>query len=309
MNKAPVDGPFAARIEQLRRRALSQIIAPRDGYKARAIVIELGEMADAAKDHTSPEFLEATILAIIARGGRPRRAQKPLYRLFRARLEDGKIEKYQQFQQVLTYSVRDRKELEGLHFHSAFGTMNQAEVWADIEQVMSNLKAVGSEVFLNSGTLLGAVRDKALIAHDDDVDLAIRLDASSTVEAVEQWKKTRELLQNAGFLSERQPTNPGTMKLKASGGYNVDLFPAWVDEGQVYVYPHTCGDLTEDQVFPLKPCETTGLPIPKDPEAMLAVNYGDGWKHPDPGFAFNWAHANRRFAVFKNALDHAEQAA
>ena len=99
------------------------------------------------------------------------------------------------------------------------------------------------------------------------------------------------------------------MATQASGGYNVDLFPAWVAKGKVHVYPHTCGDLTEDQVFPLQPCETTGLPIPKEPEAMLAVNYGEGWKHPDPGFAFNWSLANRRFAAFKSALDSTGQAA
>ncbi len=293
-----------AKIDALRRRALAQIISPRTGYKGRAEMIELGTLGDTAPElQETPVFLEATVLAILARGKAPRRAQKPLYRLFRARLATGDVEKYQQFAQVLKYAVPDPAQLEGLHFHSAFGSMDQQAIWADIRSVMQRLAALGGEAFLNSGTLLGAVRDKSLIAHDDDVDLALRIEATSPTEAAAQWRATRHKLQDAGLLSERQPSNPATMKLKSGGTYNIDLFPAWVSNEGVHVYPHTAGDLREDQVFPLITCNTTGLPIPRDAEAMLAVNYGEGWRHPDPGYQFNWAKANRRFAAFKDALE------
>lgn len=290
-------------IDDLRRRALAQIVSPLPGYKGRAAMVRLGELGDGVPGVADrPDYLEAMVLTILARGKPARRAQKPLYRLFRARLAAGEIDSYRQFEQVLRYAVQDADRLQGLHFHAAFGTMDQQAIWADIATVMQRLAVLGGEVFLNSGTLLGAVRDKSLIAHDDDVDLAIRLDAGSPDEAVAQWSDTRAALQDAALLSERQPPNPGTLKLKSGGTYNIDLFPAWVAEGRVYVYPHTAGDLREDQVFPLVTCDTTGLPIPRDAKAMLTVNYGADWPHPDPGYRFNWAHANRRFAAFRAAL-------
>lgn len=294
----------AAKIDALRRRALAQIVSPRNGYKGRAETIALGELGETEPEvQHSPDFLEATVLAILARGKTPRRAQKPLYRLFRARLASNEVEKYQSFTQVLKYAVHDLSQLDGLHFHSAFGSMDQQEIWADIRSVMQRLDAMGDEVFLNSGTLLGAVRDKSLIAHDDDVDLALRLLATTPQDAARQWHATRARLQESGLLSDRQPSNPGTLKLKSGGTYNIDLFPAWISEGRVFVYPHTAGELGEDQVFPLITCDTTGLPIPHDAKAMLEINYGEGWRHPDPGYQFNWAHANRRFAAFKKALE------
>ncbi|MCB1312957.1 MAG: LicD family protein [Maritimibacter sp.] len=302
MNTTIESARTAARIDELRRRALAQIISPSDSYKGRAVLIELGELDSAPGVQTAPELLEATILAFIARGRRARRIQKQLYRLFRARVAAGELGKYEQFVQVLQYAIHDPSQLEGLYFHSAFATLDQQAIWTDIASVVQRLELVGKDVFLNSGTLLGVVRDKELIAHDDDVDLAIRLDASSAEQAVAQWKKTREKLQEAGIVPERNPKNPGTMQIKSAGVYNIDLFPAWVSEGRVYVYPHTCGDLSEDQVFPLVICETTGLKIPKDAEAMLTVNYGDGWRQPDPGYQFNWSRANRRFAAFKQGL-------
>ena len=294
-------------IDSLRRRALAQIVSPADGYKGRAVMLALGDLAETAPElQADPEFLEATVLAILARGKPPRRAQKPLYRLFRARLAAGEVERYQQFEQVLKYAVQEPARLEGLYFQTAFANMDQQAIWADIAAVMQRLAALGRSAFLNSGTLLGAVRERRLIAHDDDVDLALCLKAASPEAAAALWHKARAELNAAGLLSRRQPSNPGTIKLESAGPYNIDLFPAWIAEGRVFVYPHTAGELSEDQLLPLAECETTGLPIPRDAEAMLAVNYGEGWRHPDPTYQFNWTLANRRFTAFKEALAKAE---
>ena len=220
------------RLSTLRRAALAQIVSPSDRFRGRAIAIELGELGEDPAIAALPEFYEATVLTTVARGKPARRAQKPLYRLFRACLASGEPDRYERFRQVISYAVHDPAQLDGLYFHSTFATMDQTAIWADITTVIDRLKPVAGEVFLNSGTLLGPVRDQSLIAHDDDVDLALRLDAGSMETAAAAWQKTRAQLEKAGLLSERQPSNPGTMKLKSGGVYNIDLFPAWVSEGR-----------------------------------------------------------------------------
>lgn len=96
------------------------------------------------------------------------------------------------------------------------------------------------------------------------------------------------------------------MKLRSDGVYNIDLFPAWIAEGKLHVYPHTCGDLPRDALLPLASCPVTGLPIPAQAQSILTNNYGEGWRSPDPGFSFPWNRANRRFQHFISALgsDH-----
>ena len=88
------------------------------------------------------------------------------------------------------------------------------------------------------------------------------------------------------------------LKLRGPDGVDIDLFPAWVAEGQVFVFPHTVGALSVDQVLPLRPCPVTGYPVPQDPEAMLEVNYGADWRVPDPLFKFDWPGAYQAFARF-----------
>ncbi len=84
---------------------------------------------------------------------------------------------------------------------------------------------------------------------------------------------------------------------------NIDVFPAWLEGDKLYVYPHTSGELGKTDLLPLAACKTTGLPIPRDAEAMLEVNYGKGWRTPDPGFRFDWTVANKKFAAFWDALE------
>lgn len=301
MQDSPARG---AEIDSLRRQALAHILEPRKGYKPREAVIRLGEMAEAdPKLEQSPDFLEAQILTILARGGKSRRAQKPLFRLFRACLEAGDSARYLRFEEVLHYVASSPELLDGLHFHRTFEQMDQAEVWAEIGRGIAELQALGLECFLNSGTLLGTVRDKKLIAHDDDVDLAIVFEASSPEEAANRWRELGATLGEAKLLTGKQPRNPATLKLQTKGRYNIDLFPAWVQDGQFFVYPYCCGDLAADTLLPLTLCDVNGLPIPQNAESLLAVNYGPGWQSPDPGFAFDWGKANRRFQSFKLALE------
>ncbi|MEC7965235.1 MAG: LicD family protein, partial [Pseudomonadota bacterium] len=292
------------RAEEIRKLALAHLLTPQAGYRPRAMVIELGELAE---DHPEldkePAFLQARILSTLARGGRARQAQKPLFRLFRAGIEAGQPETYQQFEQVLKYACPDPDQLEGLFFHRSFQDMDHDEIWSAVGDGIAKLQALGFQAFLNSGTLLGVVRDGKLIPHDDDVDLALVFEAESQEEAAETWHKITVQLADQGLLSPKPPRNPAMRKLTTEGPCNIDLFPAWVQAGQLYVYPYCCGDLAADHVLPTEVCPITGLPIPRNAPDVLAQNYGDGWAVPDPSYAFPWAQANRRFKAFRDRLD------
>ena len=105
-----------------------------------------------------------------------------------------------------------------------------------------------------------------------------------------------------GLVDHQQFVGHHIIKLKIEGDFEMDLFPAWVEADRVYIFPHTFGELSETDVFPTKTCTTTGLPIPKSSEKVLAINYGEKWSTPDPYFKFDWRMANKKFSSFLGHL-------
>lgn len=297
------------RADQLRRSAIAHLLSPGGDYRPRAATMELGQIIETfPRLERHPIVLEARVATILARPKlRARQAQQPFYYLFRAMLEAGTPERFQQFEQMLKYACAGTDRLDTLHFHRAFHEMDHDEVWSVVGDSIAQLQDLGFEVFLNSGTLLGVVRDGKLIPHDDDVDLALVFEADSQTEAAQKWREITDLLLSKDLLSSRKPRNPAMRKLKANGPCNIDLFPAWrqpdPDGDKLFVYPYCCGDLNADHVLPTQRCPITGLPIPQNAPDLLAANYGEGWRTPDPSYSFPWNWANKRFQEFRESLN------
>ncbi|MFM7272834.1 MAG: hypothetical protein ACKO4A_03125, partial [Gammaproteobacteria bacterium] len=186
----------------------------------------------------------------------------------------------------------------------ALAGRDHAEVWRGVERIVSELASLGHRAFINSGTLLGAVREGRLIGHDDDVDLAVVLQGSDPQAIAIEWCALRRALAARGLLDEAfEREREMHCKLRCVGGVSVDLFPAWLAGGQAYVFPHTFGEVAESDLLPLAAMDIAGVsvPVPQHPQALLAINYGPGWRTPDPTFRFAWGRAAKRFRPFIDA--------
>ncbi|WP_372728869.1 class I SAM-dependent methyltransferase [Nocardioides sp.] len=146
----------------------------------------------------------------------------------------------------------------------------------------------GVHAWMAFGTLLGAAREGKVIGHDSDIDLAYLSEKATPAEmTVELWDVARAL------------TRAGLRVLHKSGAFITVVFTS-PDKAMASIDIYTCfyvGDLLHETatvrqqvprsaILPLIELEFEGrmLPAPADPDAMLAVSYGPGWKVPDPSF-------------------------
>lgn len=282
-----------AREEDIRALAAAQLADPQDDFNP---LDYLGELAELSPPKSrSIHNLEATLILCVGAQIRPTRTRQAMGFLRVKYDEANDPDGFTKFETYLKQATGSDVLLGHDFAPTSFSSMDHKAVWDKIGDVFGQLDALTDDLFLNSGTLLGVIRDKALIEHDDDVDLAVRLPASSPEEAAKQWIELREKLRALGLFDDDSYSDKAILKVKSDADFEIDLFPSWVQDNKVYVYPHTFGELSESDVYPTKPCAVTGLPIPANPQAMLALNYGDGWKNPDPYFKFPWGPAKRKF--------------
>lgn len=192
------------------------------------------------------------------------------------------------------------KVLTGHGLQLPFSHRDQDEILKDLIELIDLLKTLGYEAFINSGTLLGAVREGGFLGHDDDADLAVLIDGQDDEEVVRSMLLLRDKLNECGKLLAPAWFHPKSpfLNVLVGSGIEVDLFPLWFRQERAYLMPHTYGELSRDDIFPLarQPLCGTDLPAPRHAEKMLAVNYGEGWRFPDPNYVFPWGEGKKRFA-------------
>lgn len=200
-------------------------------------------------------------------------------------------------EELLKEGVKVQSPHGGFEF---LAKQNADNLWEAYNALAGELKNIGLNIFLNSGTLLGAIRDGNFLPHDDDIDVAVILGADNEVDAGIEFTAVKALLQRHKLLDEHSGEHSaGLLKLRRINGVQVDLFPAWISQDdRVYIYPHTYGTLPKSDLLDLKIWNRMrNTYIPNRPEQILASNYGDNWKIPDPYFRFQWRkkHQFRKF--------------
>jgi hypothetical protein len=146
-------------------------------------------------------------------------------------------------------------------------------------------EVIGVPAYVAYGTLLGAVRSGRVIGHDTDADVSYVSRFSNPADmATESFRIQREL-QRLGWSIDRGRS----AKLVVKRNRHIDIFVSYFVGDRFVLDQWVEGPLRRDQILPLSTVtlEDQSLPAPADPEALLALNYGPGWRTPDPSFHYD----------------------
>ena len=158
----------------------------------------------------------------------------------------------------------------------------------DSAEVAEALRSLTPNVCFGFGSVLSVVRDKALIPHDDDLDVIVAFEPEAAATLRDGLRLIEEHLRPLGF----EVTGPfhAHRHVRQPGRKRVDVFVGIFEGESISWYPGTRGGLTRAIVFPPRSAELLGVPcwIPAQPEAYLERLYGEGWRVPDPYFRHDW---------------------
>jgi len=166
-----------------------------------------------------------------------------------------------------------------------------------VQVVLDALAGAGIEGFLAYGTLLGAVRDGALIGHDSDADLGYVSRFSHPVDVIRESFRIQRALTRQGLTVVRYSGGGLKVLVREADGSKrgLDVFTGFLDDGHLVLMGEIRTPFREDWIWPLGRATLEGreFPVPAAPEHLLAATYGPGWRVPDPAFQFHTPDSTR----------------
>lgn len=241
------------------------------------------------------EWQEALILLACHCRMEPARTHGKLMKLRDTRSERGEQVQFDEYMQ-LVHSTLHPEFVTPHGYRKTFSQMDAAQIFESMGSALKPLEELGHPFFLYAGALLGHIRNGKLIEHDDDIDIGIFLGEFSENEVANRWLDYKKELGKRGLIDERERVNNRPVfKFRSNLGTDIDLFPAWVENGRFNVFPYSLGDLDSEDVFPLCSFGQEALMLPARPEAVLAQCYGEDWRIPDPFFHVDWKRKIKQF--------------
>jgi hypothetical protein len=142
---------------------------------------------------------------------------------------------------------------------------------------------MGYPSFIFFGTLLGVVRDDALIPHDDDIDTICMLPEQVGANEGDYILQLEALLKEAGATVRGQYPYHRHVSI---GRGSFDVFLGIEGKTTQTLYSWRTMTCDRDQLFPLKPRQFRDQEflVPSDEEALLERYYGRTWRIPDKNF-------------------------
>ncbi len=150
-----------------------------------------------------------------------------------------------------------------------------AEVLKEMKRILDE---AGVRFFLRQGTCLGAIRDKAMIPWDDDVDLGSVIGLDGLTE--EKAEAVATALRDKGYVVKQGDADHGIQMVLVKDSIRVEWCCFRVFGDSVYQYP---GLRTPLRFFTdLEEIDFLGekFNVPSPPEEYLRLKYGDEWKTP-----------------------------
>ena len=164
---------------------------------------------------------------------------------------------------------------------------DQTKILGDLVELTDKLTDLGLKPMLMYGTLLGAIRERDFIQHDDDLDIAVIADGVGKDGLVAERDKLAEFLNENGVPCKARLTRTPLIHCKR-GAITIDIFIIGHVDGTIH-WPHRRLMLVEERAdifLPAKQLEFKGHMFdgPADPAAVCEARYGAGWKTPEPTF-------------------------
>ncbi len=241
------------------------------------------------------EWQEALILLACHCRMQPARTHGKLMKLRDARMERGEEAQFDEYMQLIRNTLHP--EFITPHgYTKTFSQMDADQIYKSMGSALKPLEKLGLPFFLYAGALLGHIRNGKLIGHDDDIDIAIMLGEISENEVAHRWLEYKNELDKRGLIDEAERlNNRPVFKFRTDLGTDIDLFPAWTENGKFSVYPYSLGQMDAADVFPLGTFGQDPLMLPARPEVMLVQSYGENWDIPDPLFHIDWKRKKKQF--------------
>ena len=167
----------------------------------------------------------------------------------------------------------------------------QRAIFAAYDEVMAILRtAYGLDPFATGGAVLGAVRDKQFIGHDNDIDIAFVSDRTEPQAVAAELRAMGLDMIERGYRVRCMRSHlivwaPDNLD------HRVDLFPHYFGPDGIMQFPFGVAgtaDISREQWHGTTqiPLGVGVLTVPAPPEQMLETLFGSDWRQPNPGFSW-----------------------